>query len=137
MSATGIHKILLAVLILAGPGLLFADSKDDVVYEKGKLLDIKKETHTTTTYQKQKTGKDESILVPIENKEDTYLVTVQVKDMVYVGKHTPPFSFGYKPDWIINDPIDVRFNEKKTQMILKRPDGKEYKTKVVTKKRVE
>lgn len=137
MPPSRIKKICVIIGFFVLIPLAHAASKAPPTYQSGKLLDIKKETHTTTTYQKQQIDKDRSILTPVENKEDTWLITVQVKDMIYVGRHTPPFSFGYKPDWIINDPIDVRFNDKMTQMILKRPDGKEYKTKIVKKKRVE
>ncbi len=104
-----------------------AKNKEPPAYQQGKLLDIQEKKDKTTTYTttKQKDGK--TVTTPTTTEEKHYFITVQSGDLVYVGEYTPMF-FGKPGDWIIGDPIDVRFGGNK--MILRKPNGKELKTKI-------
>ncbi|MCC7345679.1 MAG: hypothetical protein IT573_12125 [Deltaproteobacteria bacterium] len=122
--------MLAAFLGSLAPGLageVSAKDKAPKEYQQGKLLDIQERKDKTTTYTttKQKDGK--TVTTPTTTEEKHYFITVQASDLVYVGEYTPMF-FGKPGDWIIGDPIDVRFDGNK--MILRKPNGKELKTKV-------
>ena len=43
-------------------------------------------------------------------------------------------KLSYKPDWVVNDPIDLRFG-KENRMFLKRADGKELEVLIVKRVR--
>ncbi|MFO1519625.1 MAG: hypothetical protein U1F57_08210 [bacterium] len=126
--------VLFFFIFVGVPGVLsFAHAKDKAppAYEQGKLLDIREEKEKTTSYVTHKEG-DRSVTTPQTNEQKHYFITVQSGDLVYVGEYTPIF-FGKPGDWIVGDPIDVRF-EGDNKMILKKPNGKELKTKI--KKRI-
>ncbi len=56
--------------------------------------------------------------------------------MIYVGSYWPRTRWSYEPsDFIVNDAIDVRLDQK--HMYIKRKDGKELKTKIVQRIRAE
>lgn len=119
--------ILSCLSVFGGEHTGFAKDKSPKVYQQGKLLDIqeKKDKRTTYTTTKQKDGS--TVTTPTTTEDKHYFISVQQGDIVYVGNYTPMF-FGKPGDWIIGDPIDVRFDGNK--MILKKPDGKELKTKI-------
>ncbi|HWY59764.1 MAG TPA: hypothetical protein VNZ03_35200 [Terriglobales bacterium] len=52
----------------------------------------------------------------------SYLFQIQVGDLVYFAQYTAG-ALSDRTSWIVNDPIDLRFEKEK--MFLKRPDGKE------------
>ena len=123
-------KRLILLIFLGLIPLSLAQAKDATPksYEQGTLLDIQetKETHTEYVTQRNSDG-----TTTTKAKSDTtpiYHITVKVGDLVYVGRFKPMWSFSKKPPWIIGDPISVRFE--KNKMYLKKPDGKEMKTKI-------
>ncbi len=63
-----------------------------------------------------------------------YLFQIQCDDLVYFATYSAG-KLSYKPDWIVNDPIDFRLD--KSSMFLKRSDGKELEVKLVKKVRAE
>jgi hypothetical protein len=95
-------------------------------YQQGKLLNIEEKDTVQTTYVSQRQG-NRTVTTPVEDKQKHYFITVQAGDMLYVGEYTPAF-FGKPGDWVIGDPIQVRFDGNK--MILQKPNGKELKAKI-------
>jgi len=64
-----------------------------------------------------------------ERRETTYMVTVELEDMRYTARSSGNF-WNFDPTrLVINDPIGVCVE--KNQIILRRPDGKDYKAKIV------
>jgi hypothetical protein len=53
-------------------------------------------------------------------------------DLVYFAAYSAG-KLSYRPDWIVNDPIDFRLT--KDNMFLKRPDGKELEVRLIKKVR--
>jgi len=104
-----------------------AKSKPPQTYETGKLLDIKETKEKTTSYTTTKQSNGTTVTTPTTSEQKHYFITVQSKDLVYVGEYSPIF-FGKPSDWIIGDPIQVRFD--KNNMILQKTNGKELKTKI-------
>ena len=105
------------------------------VYEQGKLLDIQETEKTSTSYRTVKQKDGSSITEPVTDTQKIYHISVQVGDLIYVGRYAPTFSFSKVPGWIIGDPIQVRFN--KNKMILQKPGGKELKTSIDKRYRAE
>ena len=67
---------------------------------------------------------------PSERETKTYLVTVRINDRVYVGRSSGDWFWEFDPTrLVINDPIDACVS--RNTLRLRRPDGKEYKTKIV------
>lgn len=108
-----------------------AKSKEAPSYEQGKLLDIQEKKDKTTSYTTTKKSDGSTVTTPTTTEEKHYFITVQAGDLVYVGEYTPMF-FGKPGDWIVGDPIEVRFDN--SHMILRKPNGKELKAKI--KKRI-
>jgi hypothetical protein len=64
-----------------------------------------------------------------ERHEKTYTVTVQLEDMIYAAQSSGNF-WNFDPTrLVINDPIGLCVD--KNQIILRRPDGKDYKARIV------
>lgn len=104
-----------------------AKDKAPKEYQQGKLLDIQEKKDKTTTYTTTKQKDGTSVTTPTTTEEKHYFITVQAGDLVYVSEYTPMF-FGKPGDWIIGDPIEVRFEGNK--MILRKPNGKELKASI-------
>ena len=67
---------------------------------------------------------------PAERQTKTYLVTVRLNDVVYTGESSGNEFWHFDPTrLVINDPIDACVSDGRLR--LRRPDGKEYKTKIV------
>ncbi|MDL1873041.1 hypothetical protein FBR05_12715 [Deltaproteobacteria bacterium PRO3] len=118
----------IAVLVLFGvfgqTQEAWAKDKAPKEYQQGKLLDIQEKKDKTTTYTTTKQKDGTTVTTPTTTEQKHYFITVQVGDLVYVSEYTPMF-FGKPGDWIVGDPIDVRFDGNK--MILRKPNGKELK----------
>ncbi len=95
-------------------------------YQTGKLLDL----------QVQNANRGIAVIgsmaAPIPGL--LYLFQIQCDDLVYFATYSAG-KLSYKPDWIVNDPIDFRLD--KSSMFLKRSDGKELEVKLVKKVRAE
>jgi hypothetical protein len=67
---------------------------------------------------------------PTERQSKTYLVTVRLNDLVYTGQSSGNWFWDFDPtQLVVNDPIDACVS--KGTLRLRRPDGKDYKTKIV------
>ena len=111
----------------ASPNGAISKDKTPHSYMQGKLLDIQEKKDKTTTYTTTKQKDGTSVTTPTTTEEKHYFITVQADELVYVGEYTPMF-FGKPGDWIIGDPIEVRFDGNK--MILRKPNGKELKASI-------
>jgi len=123
----------LTLALFPGYSASFAKDKTPPTYQQGKLLDIHETKDQRTTYTTTKQSNGSTVTTPTTTEDKHYFIAVQAGDLVYVGKYTPMF-FGKPGDWIIGDPIDLRFDGNK--MILKKPNGKELKTKIEKRIRV-
>jgi hypothetical protein len=69
-----------------------------------------------------------------EQTQEIYVLTVAIGDMIYTAESVKNLVFGYNPtDMVVNDPIDVCVE--KNKLVLTRPDGKKYKTRIVRSER--
>ena len=67
---------------------------------------------------------------PSERETKTYLVTVRINDRVYVGRSSGDWFWEFDPTrLVINDPIDACVSG--DTLRLRRPDGKDYRTKIL------
>jgi len=112
-------------LMLGSPAS--AKDKAPKEYQQAKLLNLEERDEVETSYVSEKQSGGRTVMRPVTNTVKHYFITVQDGDMVYVGEYTPAF-FGKPGDWVIGDPISVRFD--KNNMILQKPNGKELKSKI-------
>jgi hypothetical protein len=103
-----------------------ANSRDNPkLYEKGTLLDVAVEDVSRGT------AIIGGVAAPIPGK--LYVFQIRLDNLVYFAEYKAG-KLSYKPDWVVNDPIEVRLgNEGK--MFLKRPDGKELEVVIIKKVR--
>jgi hypothetical protein len=67
---------------------------------------------------------------PSERQTKNYLVTVRLNDLVYIGQSSGNEFWSFDPTrLVINDPIHACVS--KGTLRLRKPDGKDYKTKLV------
>jgi hypothetical protein len=81
---------------------------------------------------KKKSGDRETrvFITPRDRENKTYLVTVRLRDVVYTGESSGNGFWNFDPTrLVINDPIEVCVYG--NRLHLRRPDGKDFKTKVV------
>jgi hypothetical protein len=90
----------------------------------------------TSVHKKPKNGKKpgerevDVYTTPAERQTKTYFVTVRLNDLVYTGQSSGDEFWNFDPTrLVINDPIDACVS--KGTLRLRRPDGKDYKTKIV------
>jgi len=98
----------------------------DVVIET-----VPAETHTHVVTRTNKRGEKEIYADTSsgERHEKTYTVTVALEDMSYTAQSSGDF-WNFDPTrLVINDPIGVCVD--RNHVILRRPDGKNYKAKIV------
>jgi hypothetical protein len=89
----------------------------------GKILDVQQKTTTRVLYYQVDT--------PITKDEPYYEVSVQVKDMIYVGDYTPRHPSATLPDeWNVPQ-TEVRVRLDKHYMFLARPAGTEVQFVIV------
>jgi hypothetical protein len=102
-------------------------SKDKPAYQTGKLLDV------TVQDVSRGTAIIGGMAAPVPGK--LYVFQIQLDDLIYFAEYKAG-ALSYKPDWVVNDPIELRLG-KENKMFLKRPDGKELEVVVVKKVRPE
>ena len=90
----------------------------------------------TSVHTRPKNGKKpgersvDAYTTPSERDTKTYLVTVRINDRIYVGRSSGDWFWEFDPTGlVINDPIDACVS--RDALRLRRPDGKDYKTKIV------
>ena len=116
--------VILVIALVAIP----ATSKDKPkTYQTGKLLDVSVEDVSRGT------AIIGGMAVPIPGK--LYVFQIRLDSLDYFAEYKAGKS-GYKPEWVVNDPIEVRLGDE-TKMFLKRPDGKELEVVVIKKVRQE
>ena len=117
--------ILASLALCASP--LFA--KGMKAYQKGKLLDISEEHLAPRVVG--------SGGVVVSKNQTAVSYVVELNGIVYVGERVERGKGVAAPgaEWIIGDPIEIRFD--KDKMLLARPNGKELETKIVKKSRAQ
>jgi hypothetical protein len=101
-----------AVMVIASVAVPAKDKPKN--YQTGKLLDV------TVEDVNRGIGVVGGMAAPIPGK--LYVFKIQLEDLVYIAEYKAG-KLSYKPEWIVNDSIELRFD--KAKMFLKRPDGKE------------
>ena len=99
--------------------LLCTSAFAESTYQKGRLLAI----NDSVTWQKLSTG-GRALL------SEVYQLNVRVGDIVYVGKLIP-WPYGYRPKYDLTENSDVDVRIDGNSMHIKRPNGKEFNTKIV------
>jgi hypothetical protein len=90
---------------------------------------VEKHTHVVTKTNKRGEREVHAETSSGERHEKTYTVTVQLEDMIYTAQSSGNF-WNFDPTrLVINDPIGLCAD--RSQIILRRPDGKDYKAKIV------
>jgi hypothetical protein len=110
--------------------LMFLDvavAKDKPSYQTGKLIDLSVQDVTRGI------GVIGGMAAPIPGR--LYIFQIQFEGLVYFAEYSAG-KLSYKPDWIVNDPIEFRLG-KDDKAYLKRPDGKELEVVIVKKARPE
>ena len=117
---------------------LAADAQTPYTCSTGTLRDVEAITETVATptqtrvrTKRNKHGDREvwSETTPGEVRRKKYIVQVQFQDLVYTAESSGNF-WNFDPTrLVINDSVGVCVDGK--QILLKRPDGKEYKARIV------
>jgi len=104
--------------------------KEHKEYQTGTLLDVQSQGY-------EKIISNPQTAAPMSVRRTDNLVSVRLGDLVLVGECIGKrhFSACTPGDWIVGDPIEVRVE--KDSMYLKKPNGKELKTKIVKRVRAE
>jgi hypothetical protein len=105
-----IYLVLLFVIVTVRA----ANADHTRAYTTGRLLDL------TVQPVDRGTAIIGNMAAPIRGL--SYTFRIQVGDLVYFAQYAAG-ALSDRPNWIVNDPIDLRFE--KDKMFLKRPDGKE------------
>jgi len=127
-------KFALFLLIFLISSTAYAGSKEPKIYQEGVLIDVRLgEPSLFLGEQNYKIGKS-TVSMPSRSMK-IYHVIVQVDDLIYIGAIRVGWARTYNPEWIIGDPVQVRF--KKNRMYLKKSNEKEAKFKVVKKVRTQ
>lgn len=75
-------------------------------------------------------GQVDAYTTPSERQTKTYLVTVRLNDLVYTAESSGNEFWNFDPTrLVINDPIAACVS--KDTLRLRRPDGMDYKTKII------
>jgi len=112
---------------LLGGAVFPATAKEKVrTYQTGKLLDL----------QVQNVSRGTAVIGTMAAAIPglLYVFQIQCDDLLYYATYSAG-KLSYKPDWIVNDPIDFRLE--KDTMFLRRSDGKELEVRVVKRIRAE
>jgi hypothetical protein len=77
----------------------------------------------------------DSYSAPNLQKQTNYTVTIALDDLTYTAQSELIFGFGFKPtSLVVNDPIGVCVRG--STLALERPDGKEYRARILRVARV-
>jgi hypothetical protein len=102
--------LITAVLAVVLPSLYAVEKQ----YQTGKIVDIRQKSHTRILYYLVNT--------PVTQDDPYYEVSVQFKDMIYVGEYTPRHSSDTLPEqWKVGSELQARLD--KHHMLVKRPGG--------------
>lgn len=99
-----------------------------VTYQQGTILDIQPHVTQSTVHKATDAAPPPTAA--------TYEVTVQVGDMVYVGKYQ--HASDYLPsNWVVGKPVEMRVGKHKHRIYLKDVSGKEVALVIMTRHRTE
>jgi hypothetical protein len=87
---------------------------------------------TTVRDKRRRPGEREQIALttPAERQDKKYVVTVRLDDMVYTGESSANWFWDFNPTrFVINDLVQICVS--KDRLRLRRPDGKDYETKII------
>ena len=128
--------MLLPVVAIAAP--------KDGVCGIGTLLDVQAHVeviqagtieHGRETVKKNGRREYDSYSAPNLQKQTTYTVTIGLDDLTYIAQSELIFGFGFKPtSLVVNDSIGVCVRG--STLALERPDGKEYRARILRVARV-
>ena len=91
--------------------------------------------HGRETVKKNGRREYDSYSAPNMQKQTTYTVMIVVDDLTYTAQSELIFGFGFKPtSLVVNDPIGVCVRG--STLALERPDGKEYRVRILRVARV-
>ena len=91
--------------------------------------------HGRETVKKNGRREYDSYSAPNLQKQTTYAVTIVLDDLTYTAQSELIFGFGFKPtSLVVNDPIGVCVRG--STLALERPDGKEYRARILRVARV-
>ena len=100
------------------------------------VIDRVPQSTITTVHKKPRNGKKpgeqdvDAFSTPAERQTKAYFVMVRLNDVVYTGQSSGNEFWNFDPGrLVINDPIGACVS--KSTLRLRRPDGKDYKTKIV------
>lgn len=112
---------------IAGLVLLFSQSlrAAEKHYEPVTIVEVQQKTNTKVLYYVVNT--------PVTQDEPYYQVSVQVKDILYLGQYTPRHSADTLPEeWKAGASAEGRINGR--HLALKRPEGGEIEFVIVKRK---
>jgi hypothetical protein len=113
------RTLIACLALLAQASILFAVEKP---YEAGKIVDIESKVNTRVLYYLGNT--------PITQDDPYYDVSVEVKNIVYVGEYTPRHSADTLPlGWDLQAPVQVRVE--KHSLFVRRQQGRELELAVI------
>jgi hypothetical protein len=115
------YCLVLLLAAVAIPGLHAAEK----LYQTGKAVDIQRKANSRVLYYQVDT--------PIIKDEPYFEVSVQVKDVIYVGDYSPRHSGETLPEGWNVPQAEVRLRLEKHYMFLTRPAGTELQF-VITKR---
>ncbi len=94
-------------------------------YQRGTILAIQSKSAHNAVHK--------ATDAPPPADEATYDITVQVGDMVYVGRYQ--HASDYVPgNWVAGQPVDMRVGKNKHRIYLKDVSGKEVALPIVTRR---
>ena len=128
--------MLLPVVAIAAP--------KDGVCGIGTLIDVQAHVeviqagtieHGRETVKKNGRREYDSYSAPNVQKQTIYTVTIVMDDLTYTAQSGLMFGFGFKPtSLVVNDPVGACVRG--STLALERPDGKEYKARILRVARV-
>jgi hypothetical protein len=110
--------LLLATLVAA----------ETLTYQKGSILDIQPKASASAVHK--------ATDAPPPSMQSTYDLTVQIGDMIYVGRYQ--HASDYVPgNWKVGEPVDARVGQHKHRIYLKDVQGKEVALVIVSRRRAD
>jgi hypothetical protein len=70
-------------------------------------------------------------LNPVTSIKNIYYFEIVTDTYHYLCSFTPIWGNETDTNWVIGGPIDIRLNDDNNRLYLKRPNGKELKTKII------
>jgi len=137
-------------LIILSSLCLKATSTENKNYITGKLIDINVEKYLETSYvnnsstnisqeteiKKKKINTEINknrfeTLNPVTSVKNIYYFEIATDTYRYLSSFTPIWGSETDTNWVIGGPIQIRLNDDNNRLYLKRPNGKELKTKII------